>query len=73
MKYENGMTCPACAKGGLEKIERTLKMHWKDTPMTFPLAKIFQCDVCPEEFFDPETRDMVEMEIKRLKDNETRD
>ena len=73
MKYENGMTCPACDKGKLDEKEITLEMHRKDTPMTFPLAKMFCCDVCPEDFFGPETRDTIEMEIKRLRDNETRD
>jgi len=71
MKYENGMTCPACAKGGLSQVERTLKMHWKNIPMTFPLVKMFCCDVCPEEFPHSETSEMIEMEVERLKSNET--
>lgn len=73
MIYKNNMTCPVCDKGKLESIQKNLHMHWKDIPMTFPLAEVFCCDVCPEEFLNLETREMIKMEIKRLRSNETRD
>ena len=71
MEYKNGMTCPACTKGGLTSIEKNIKMHWKDIPMTFPLATVFCCDVCPEEFLNPEPSEIIEMVVERLKSNET--
>ncbi len=73
MIFKDDMTCPACDKGKLSSTHKTLYMHYKDSPMTFPLAKVFCCDVCPEEFLDTGASEVVEMEIKRLRDNETRD
>ncbi len=71
-KYKDGDTCLACAKGKLTGIRVDLPMEFGVSTggkkRVFENAKIFQCDTCPEGFFDKETNKRIDEWVKEKLD-----
>jgi len=59
IEFRDGMLCPACVNGNL--TGRKLDLPWKfgKHKTVFEDATVFNCDNCPESFFDKETNDRV--------------